>query len=120
MKTNARIGHTGFTLIELMAVITIIIILAGLVVGGMAFVTDRQAKEKAKVQLAFLAKALEDYKLDFGTYPPTGNPAKGEGTSQILFKSLYFDSDNDGAGPPGDTDQKIYLPQLDPATSKQG
>ena len=126
MKSNPRQGRGGFTLIELMAVITIIVILAGLVVGGMGFVSERQAKEKAKVQIALLSKALEEYKLDFGAYPPTPNKggtfptSAGTGTSAILFDYLYFDSDRDGAAPPNDADQKIYIPEMDPATSKQG
>ena len=120
MKTSFRRPAAGFTLIELMAVVTIIIILAGLVVGGMGFVSERQAKEKAKVQLALLTAALEAYKLDFGTYPPTTNVSKGAGTSNILFKALYWDSDNDGKGVGQDDDQKIYLPQLDPTANKQG
>lgn len=126
MKIHLRNGRAGFTLIELMAVITIIIILAGLVVGGMAFVTDRQAKEKAKVQIALLSKAIEEYKLDNGTYPPTANKtgtfatSAGTSTSSILFDYLFWDSDRDGSGGVGDTDQKIYIPELDPATSKQG
>jgi prepilin-type N-terminal cleavage/methylation domain-containing protein len=120
MKTPSRRHAAGFTLIELMAVVTIIIILAGLVVGGMGFVSERQAKEKAKVQLALLTKALEEYKLDFGTYPPTTNVSKGAATSAILFKALYWDSDNDGSGAGQDDDQKIYLPQLDPTSGKQG
>ena len=115
MKTNPRHGRAAFTLIELMAVITIIVILAGLVVGGMGFVSERQAKEKAKVQLALLSKALEEYKLDFGTYPPTSNSTDGAGYSDDLFKALY----NDGASDSTKT-KKIYLPELDPATSKQG
>ena len=82
MKTNPRNGRAAFTLIELMAVITIIIILAGLVVGGMGFVTERQAKEKAKVQIALLSKALEEYKLDMGTYPaPPTTPVPPEPAS---------------------------------------
>jgi prepilin-type N-terminal cleavage/methylation domain-containing protein len=126
MKANPRHGRAAFTLIELMAVITIIVILAGLVVGGMSFVTDRQKKEKAKVQMALLSKALEEYKLDFGTYPPTNDKAgdysdkKGTDTSSILFDALYFDSDKDSNGVGQDDDQKIYLPELDPAISKQG
>ena len=71
MKITQRNGMAAFTLIELMAVITIIVILAGLVVGGLGFVSERQAKEKAKVQIALLSKALEEYKLDMGTYPGT-------------------------------------------------
>ena len=126
MKTNLRQGRAAFTLIELMAVITIIIILAGLVVGGMGFVNERQAKEKAKVQLALLSKALEEYKLDTGTYPPTPNKtgafatSAGTTTSSILFDYLFWDSDRDTSGGVGDTDQKVYIPELDPATSKQG
>ncbi len=127
MKTTPRKGSSGFTLIELMAVITIIVILAGLVVGSLGYVSEKQASAKAKVQIALLSKGLEEYKLDNGTYPPTGNlstPATVSsttaGNSEVLFKALYWDSDNDGVGPPADLDQKIYIPDLDPATSKQG
>jgi prepilin-type N-terminal cleavage/methylation domain-containing protein len=125
MHTQPRYGHAAFSLIEMMAVITIIVILASLVVGGMGFVTERQAKEKAKIQMGLISNALEKYKLDFGSYPATTNSPKGEDNSKILFKALYWDSDNDGQGAPignatGDTDQNIYLPQLDPANNNQG
>ena len=52
MKTTSRKGQAGFTLIELMAVITIIVILAGLVIGGLGYVSENQAKSKAQVQIA--------------------------------------------------------------------
>lgn len=131
MKTSQRRGKAAFTLIELMAVITIIVILAGLVVGGLGFVNERQAKSKALVQMQLLSKALEEYKLDMGLYPPTANKTSnysatgGTTTSSILFKALYWDSDNDGTGArtnssAGDQDQRIYLAELDPAVSKQG
>lgn len=125
MQTTSRHGHPAFSLIEMMAVVSIIVILASLVVGGMGFVTEKQAKAKAQLQMALLGKALEDYKLDTGSYPATVNSAKGEDNSKILFKALYWDSDNDGQGAPvgntaGDTDQKIYLAELDPATNNQG
>jgi general secretion pathway protein G len=125
MKSLKRSGKAAFTLIELMAVITIIVILAGLVVAGMGFVTERQAKEKARVQIALLSKALEDYKLDNGSYPPSTDTATGLGQSQELFKALYYDSDNDSqyaasGASTGDQDQKIYLSDLDPVTNKQG
>lgn len=119
MKTNPHLaGHarSGFTLIELMAVITIIILLAGLVVGGMGFVSDRQAKEKAKTQIALLSKALEEYKLDNGIYPPTSNSNNPpESNTSILFKALYWEGAADSTGT-----KKIYLPQLDPTNNKQG
>ena len=125
MKSIQRTGRAAFTLIELMAVITIIVILAGLVVGGMGFVNERQAKEKARVQIALISKALEDYKLDNGNYPATADTATGTGQSAVLFTALYYDSDNDGQGAgsgatTGDQDQKIYVAEFDPATNKQG
>ena len=134
MKTNSRPGSSGFTLIELMAVITIIVILAGLVVGGLGFVNDRQAKEKAKVQIALLSKAIEEYKLDNGVYPPSGNSADGLSQSATcLYIPLFYEGYDYGkqATPPTTWTKtvsatvipksiKIYLPDLDPVSSKQG
>jgi prepilin-type N-terminal cleavage/methylation domain-containing protein len=125
MKITPRTGKAAFTLIELMAVITIIVILAGLVVGGMGFVSERQAKEKARVQIALLSKVIEEYKLDMGTYPPTADKtgtftASGTSTSSILFDYLYWDSDRDNQSGVADNDQRIYLPELDPVNNKQG
>jgi prepilin-type N-terminal cleavage/methylation domain-containing protein len=130
MKITPRTGKAAFTLIELMAVITIIVILAGLVVGGMGFVSERQAKEKAKVQIALLSKALEEYKLDMGSYPPTvdkpnvASPA-GTGTSAVsLYDALFYDGYDYGkqATPPTTWTKavKIYLADLDPTSTKQG
>src|SRR6478672_2994940 len=92
MKTTQRIGRPAFTLIELMAVITIIVILAGLVIGGLGYVTERQARAKAQVQIQLLSKALEEYKLDMGTYPPTANSTTGTGQSAVsLYQALFKD-----------------------------
>ena len=125
MQTTSRNHHAAFSLIEMMAVVTIIVILAAIVVGGLGFVKERQAREQAKVQMGLLSKSLADYNLDNGAYPATDDSPKGEGNSHILFKALYWDSNNDGKGAPvgnatGDVDQKVYLPELDPANKKQG
>ncbi|MEI6818733.1 MAG: type II secretion system protein GspG [Verrucomicrobiota bacterium] len=116
MKMPTRRGSAAFTLIEVITVITIILILAGLVVSGAGFVKDRQANEKARVQIALISKALEEYKLDAGSYPPTDDStddsANGIGQSNILFQRLYFDALSD-------TTKKLYLAELDPAVGKQ-
>jgi len=112
MKMPTRCGSAAFTLIELITVIAIILILAGLVVSGSGFVRDRQANEKARVQIALISKALEDYKLDMGFYPYTVDSADGSGQSKILFNALYFDALSD-------TTKKLYLAELDPAVGKQ-
>lgn len=108
MKTNhSHSPAKGFTLIELLVVITIIVILAALSVTGFNYVTQKQAISQAEIQIKLLENALEDYKLDNGTYPPAG-------TSNSLYTVLYYD----GASktPPG----KIYIPQLYPDNNKQG
>lgn len=112
MKMPTRRGSAGFTLIEVITVITIILILAGLVVSGAGFVKDRQANEKARVQIALISKAVEDYKLDMGYYPSTDDSADGSGQSKFLFKALYFDALSNPA-------KKLYLAELDPAVGKQ-
>jgi hypothetical protein len=86
------------------------------------------------VQIALISKALEEYKLDMGTYPPTANTADGSGQSvDSLYTSLFYEGYEYGkmATPPatwtktiGVTDfpkaTKIYLADLDPTSSKQG
>ena len=118
MKTIPRRAQAGFTLVELMAVITIIVILAGITIGGMGYVKEKEARSKARVQIDLLANAMEEYKQDFGTYPLGATAAKGD--TNILFRALYWDSDDNGSGPDADLEQKIYLADLDPTLNKQG
>lgn len=125
MKSSSRHGKAAFTLIELMAVITIIVILAALVVSGLSFVNDRQAKDKAKIQIALISKALEEYKLDMGTYPGVAADTPAAGTvSKELYQALFKDGYDytSAATPPANWTKatKIYLPTLDPLSSKQG
>jgi len=108
MKTHpSSLLRRGFTLIELLVVITIIMILAGLSMGGYGYVTRKQADSQAAIQISLLSKALEEYKLDNGAYPPTGN-------TNSLYTLLYWNGAN--TSPPG----KIYLADLDPNSKGQG
>jgi general secretion pathway protein G len=66
-----RIKRRGFTLIELMIVIIIIGLLAGLV-GPKLFGKLTQAKQKAaKAQIELFGTALDAFRLDVGRYPTT-------------------------------------------------
>ena len=68
---NQRITNTqqGFTLLELLVVLGIIAMLAGLV-GPQVMKHMAESKVKAaKVQLEDLAQTLDMYKLDVGGYP---------------------------------------------------
>ncbi len=128
MKRPSLSVSRGFTLVEMLVVITIIVILAAMLLGGLQFVKDKQAREKTKVQVQLLCKSIEDYKLDNGYYPsdpsdpshPTPPNPDGSKNSNVLYKALYWDTNNDGKGADTDTVQKIYCAELDPLQKKQG
>ncbi len=61
----------GFTLIEMMVVIVILGVLAGLVVPRFIDQPDKAKLVKAKAQIESLSLALKQYKLDNGFYPTT-------------------------------------------------
>lgn len=61
----------GFTLIELMAVIIILGILAGLIIPRIMGSPEQARRIKARLQIESLETALKLYKLDSGVYPST-------------------------------------------------
>lgn len=71
MKQLNKSKQTGFTLLELLVVLGIIAMLAGLV-GPQVMKHMGESKVKAaKVQIEDLAQTLDMYKLDVGSYPTT-------------------------------------------------
>ncbi|HZR47289.1 MAG TPA: type II secretion system major pseudopilin GspG [Candidatus Manganitrophaceae bacterium] len=66
-----RSSQAGFTLIEIMVVVTILAILSVLVVPKLIGRTDEAKRVAAKVQIKNLEGALQMYKLDNGNYPTT-------------------------------------------------
>lgn len=64
-----RIPHHAFTLIEMVTVVTVIVILAGLVISVAGFVQNKGAREKSLAQIKNLNLQCEAYKIDNGGYP---------------------------------------------------
>ena len=84
----------SFTLVELLAVVMVILVLAGIMLGAAGYVQTKMATATAKVQIAAMGAALEAYKADWGFYPPT-SPVRisatgfGEATNNwILYCAL--------------------------------
>jgi general secretion pathway protein G len=71
IKILQKVRSGGFTLIEIMVVIVILGILAGLVLPRFMGRTEEAKKIKAKLQIENLEAALKLYKLDTGMYPTT-------------------------------------------------
>jgi type II secretory pathway pseudopilin PulG len=75
---GARRGEprcNAFTLIELVLVVGIIIVLAGLVLSTVGYARKKGALARAETEIAAIAAACENYKADNGVYPRdnTGN-----------------------------------------------
>lgn len=83
MRRNSK----GFTLIEILVVIMIIMTLAGLVVGAAQKARERATKAKAQATIASLEVALSMYEVDYGDYP--------EGPMSNVITVLTTDQEDD-------------------------
>src|SRR6266511_1081321 len=61
--------YNGFTLIELIVVVGIIIVLSGLVLSTVGYARKKGARARAETEIAAMSAALESYKADNAVYP---------------------------------------------------
>ena len=66
---RSKCRQRGFTLIEIMVVVVIIGLLAGLVAPRYFDSVSKSKSKIAKAQIESLDKALDQYRLDVGSYP---------------------------------------------------
>ena len=69
IDSRRKVG--GFTLIEIMVVVIILGILAGLIIPRIMGRPEEAKRTKARMQMESIETALKLYKLDNGTYPTT-------------------------------------------------
>jgi type II secretory pathway pseudopilin PulG len=100
---HKRRYNSAFTIIELLVVISIIIILAGLILSTVGYVQKKGARSRAEAEIAAISAALENYKADNGIYPrdttnsttdnlnarTSGNPTTYQTASLFLYDSLF-------------------------------
>jgi type II secretory pathway pseudopilin PulG len=67
-QSSLSFSH-AFTLIELIVVIAVIIVLAGLVLSTVGYVQKKGARSRAETEIAAMSAACESYKADNGIYP---------------------------------------------------
>ena len=94
----------AFTLIELLTVMVVIAILAGLILSISGFVQKKAATSRAEAEIAALSAACENYKADNGIYPryanstdkldprTSGNPSAYAAASLYLYGQLSGDT----------------------------
>jgi general secretion pathway protein G len=71
LGTRNSSASAGFTLVELIVVVIIIGLLAGLVVPQFIKQEEKATAKAAKAQIELLGTALDTYRLDVGRYPST-------------------------------------------------
>src|SRR3989442_11216801 len=85
---------TAFSLIELLVVIGVIIILAGLILSTVSYVQKKGARSRAETEIAAMSAACESYKADNGIYPrdPTLNTATDALDARTMFDPVTTDA----------------------------
>ncbi len=102
--SGARRHHSGFSLIELLVVVAIIVILAGIVIGALIKVNKSRDIKQTRVTLKNIALKLEEYASENNGIYPVGEDA----SSAILYNALSGDYTGQGQAPTG----PIYWKEL--------
>ena len=81
-----QVRREAFTLIELITVITVIIILFAMVVGGFTFADRSSKRSRTEVVIKAARSGLEVYREKFGSYPDVATPD----TTVAIAKKSYI------------------------------
>lgn len=71
-KMNARMNkrsRLGFTLMEVLLVLVILVVLAGFAIQNMAGTLESSKKQQAKITIGMLSTSLKQYQLQVGNLP---------------------------------------------------
>src|SRR5438132_13864187 len=95
VRYRTRAVLRAFTVIELLVVITIIIILAGLILSTVGYVQKKGARSRAEAEMAAMSAALESYKADNGIYPRDATATDTDNLSALTDSSYATKSSPD-------------------------
>ena|ERR1700720_1257822 len=96
IRHSSFVARQAFTVLELLVVITIIVILAGLILATTGYVEKKGARSRAESEIAAMSAAMESYKADNGIYPTDAtkteslNPAASINPTNYASASLYL------------------------------
>lgn len=100
--------NSGFTLVEILVVISIIVVLMGMTLGIGRWAMLNSKIQKCTVQVKLFENNLQAYEADNGEFPDGDG---SERSSVRLYEALYENGILNGG--------KVYMPELDPDTSDQ-
>jgi type II secretory pathway pseudopilin PulG len=114
-----RSRSAGFTLVELITVVSVIVLLFALVAGAYTYADKSSKRNRTEVSIRVIRSALENYREKFGAYPQPSNPSEAvaiadksyiAGGAACLYQALSGDGFNqiegaDGLGNPSSDGQ---------------
>lgn len=105
-----RIRRQTFTLIEMLAVVVLIFLLSGLIIGGAKFAYEKSQQSAIMMEMKTLEMALQEYKKDWGHYPVwtdkkllEGSGTKGDAVVTVSDTPVPDDQFDKDTGYPGAT-----------------
>ena len=102
-KNGTRKGQGGFTLVELLVVVTIIGLLVGLISVAVPKAIESGMKAKAKGELTAIVAAVKAYKQEYGRWPEsvtaTSDTTFQDANSKSLLSALGGASDSSVKNP---------------------
>jgi len=78
---------SGFTLVELLIVIVVLVILTAIVIPSYAIITNKAKETAAEAEMQNIAKALEVYSSEKNSYPPEADYPEILITSGIMHSA---------------------------------
>jgi prepilin-type N-terminal cleavage/methylation domain-containing protein len=81
----------GFTLVELLTVIAIISLMAGLLVGLAPAASRKMKESRIEAELAQLVSAIEAFKAEVGYYPPDSPRVPSAGVTNYAVNQLFYE-----------------------------
>jgi prepilin-type N-terminal cleavage/methylation domain-containing protein len=127
-------SQRGFTLVELLGVISIMTVLMGMTLGILRYASGKSSREKARAEVAAFVGAAESYKAEMGSYPRTAETDqmasdstmdvdRYKASSLAFYRMVSGDSDANGIpdkNEQGLTPATVYMEFKSSQISKTG
>ena len=98
IRKPRQLRSAAFTLVELLVVIAVIAILAGLLFVGLNGMGKAKAMAVARAELTQIVTAIEAYKAKYGFYPPS-SPATAAPANPLYYELTGMQIVNPNANP---------------------
>lgn len=130
MKIKANSLFRGFSMIELLVVLGVIVLLAGMLIAALPGIQTKVNRNRVEAFLAELESGLSKYQIDNGIYPlnePSGDRDQdGLKGSSVLYKNLSGDRNlngqvdrvEEGAEADERINEEVYVERLDYESNK--